>query len=52
MMSDLKSYRVPIDQYERLNFPLFSRALLGVSASYVIIFACAFGRLGVNGLIG
>ena len=50
MMSDLKLYCAPIDQYERLNFPLFSRALLGVSASYVIIFAGALGRLSVNGL--
>ena len=34
-----------------MNFPLFLRALLGVSASYVIIiFTGAFGRLGVNGL--
>ena len=49
MMSDLKLWHVPIDQYERLNFPLFSRELLGISASYVIIFA---GVFGVSALMG
>ena len=48
MMSDLKLYRVPIDQYERLNFPLFTGAFgrLGVLCNNIR------GRLGVLALMG